>query len=144
MRCLLYLMQSNFQKGSITNRTIFKVVFVCRRNPEGWFPKRWFWRMFPRNENRNEGTFGCSPGTKTGTRVRSHVPPERRPERGYIRQSRPFTKLPFCLQVSMFLYVMLTILWYALLICIPYKGVCKRWVCCNAFMKVCVEQMRMR
>ena len=35
-----------------------------RRNPKGWFPKGWFWRMFPRNENRNEGTFGCSPGTK--------------------------------------------------------------------------------
>ena len=30
----------------------------------------------PWNENWNEGTFGCSPGTKTGTRVRSHVPPE--------------------------------------------------------------------
>ena len=38
-------------------------------------PKGWFWRMFPRNENRNEGTFGCSPGTKTGTRVRSPKPP---------------------------------------------------------------------
>ena len=24
---------------------------------EGWFPKGWFRRMFPRNENRNEGTF---------------------------------------------------------------------------------------
>ena len=24
---------------------------------KGWFPKGWFWRMFPRNENRNEGTF---------------------------------------------------------------------------------------
>ena len=23
----------------------------------------------PRNENRNEGTFGCSPGTKTGTKI---------------------------------------------------------------------------
>ena len=46
------------------------------------FPKGWFWRMFPwnenrkrgdvhmfpGNENRNEGTFACSPGTKTGTR----------------------------------------------------------------------------
>ena len=45
--------------------------------------------MFPRNENRdegtfesspgtknrNEGTFACSPGTKTGTRVRSPKPP---------------------------------------------------------------------
>ena len=25
--------------------------------PKGWFPKGWFWRMFRRNENRNEGTF---------------------------------------------------------------------------------------
>ena len=24
---------------------------------KGWFPKGWFRRMFPRNENRNEGTF---------------------------------------------------------------------------------------
>ena len=31
--------------------------------------------MFSQNEkNWNEGTFGCSPGTKTGTRVRSRVP----------------------------------------------------------------------
>ena len=91
---------------------------------KGGFPKGWFWRTFPRNENRNEGAFGCSPGTKTGTRVhsdvprsenrnegtvacsartktgtrvRSHVPPERKPERGYVRQNHPFTKPPFCL-----------------------------------------------
>ena len=41
---------------------------------KGWFPKGWFWRMFPQNENperghirmfpRNEGTFARSPGTK--------------------------------------------------------------------------------
>ena len=31
--------------------------------------------MFPWNENRNEGTFACSTGTKTGTRVRSPKPP---------------------------------------------------------------------
>ena len=31
--------------------------------------------MFPWNEHRNEGTFGCSPGTKTGTRVDSPKPP---------------------------------------------------------------------
>ena len=55
--------------------------------------------MFPRNENRNEGTFRCSPRTKTGTRVRSHVPPERKPERGHIRQNHPFTKPPFHLPV---------------------------------------------
>ena len=43
-------------------------------------------------ENRNEGTFGYSPGTKNGTRVHSHVPPEQRD----IRQNHPFTKPPFC------------------------------------------------
>ena len=30
---------------------------VFRGFAKGWFPKGWFWRMFPRNENRNEGTF---------------------------------------------------------------------------------------
>ena len=70
---------------------------------KGGFPKGWFWRMFPRNENWNEGTFGssppigCSPGTKTGTRARSHVPPERKPERGHIRQNHLFGKPPFWL-----------------------------------------------
>ena len=75
------------------------------------------------------GFGGCSPGTKTGTRVRSpkppfyetallspsdpfwgrqrvvskrvvsaDVPPERKPERGYVRQNRPFTKPPFISQ----------------------------------------------
>ena len=39
---------------------------------KGGFPKGWFWRMFPRNE-------------KIGTSVRSDVPPERKPERGYVR-----------------------------------------------------------
>ena len=60
-----------------------------RRSPKGWFPKGWSWRMFTQNENRNEGTFGCSPrtknrnegtfacshGTKSGTRVHSPKPP---------------------------------------------------------------------
>ena len=63
---------------------------------KGGFPKGWFWRMFP----RNEGTFGRSPRTKTGTRVHSDVPPERKPERVYIRQNHPFTKPPFCLPVT--------------------------------------------
>ena len=76
------------------------------------------------------GFGGCSPGTKTGTRVRSpkppfwkppfylpmtlfgvdkrvvskrvvsaDVPPERKPERGYVRQNHPFTKPPFYLPV---------------------------------------------
>ena len=38
-------------------------------------PERGYVRMFPRNENRNEGTFACSPGTKTGKRVHSPKPP---------------------------------------------------------------------
>ena len=38
-------------------------------------PERGYIRMFPRNENRNEGTFGCCPGTKTGTRAYSPKPP---------------------------------------------------------------------
>ena len=58
------------------------------------------------------GTPRCSPGTKAGTRnrtfprneawtrVRSHVPPERTPERGHIRQNHPFRKPPFCLPVK--------------------------------------------
>ena len=77
------------------------------------------------------GFGGCSPGTKTGTRVRSpkppfwkppfylpvtlfgvdkrvvskrvvsaDVPPERKPERGYVRQNHPFTKPPFYLPVN--------------------------------------------
>ena len=37
--------------------------------------KRVVWRMFPRNENRNEGTFACSPGTKTRMRAHSPKPP---------------------------------------------------------------------
>ena len=31
------------------------------------------------------GFGGCSSRTKTGTRVHSDVPPERKPERGYVR-----------------------------------------------------------
>ena len=31
--------------------------------------------MLPGNENRNDGTFACFPGTKTGTRVQSPKPP---------------------------------------------------------------------
>ena len=52
---------------------------------------------------QKSGFGGCSPGTKTGTRVHSDVPPEwkpergyvcmfppeRKPERGYVRQSHP-------------------------------------------------------
>ena len=57
--------------------------------PKGWFskrvvvayvplerkPERGYVRMFPWNENWNEGTFACSPGTKTRTTVHSPEPP---------------------------------------------------------------------
>ena len=48
---------------------VFKNIYLGLT--KGWFPKGWFWRMFARNENQNEGTFACSP--------------ERKPERGYVR-----------------------------------------------------------
>ena len=72
--------------------------------------------MFPRNENRNEGTFAktthletalLSPNDPFGVDKRvvskrvlsADVPPERKPERGYVRQDHPFTKPPFYLPV---------------------------------------------
>ena len=51
--------------------------------------ERGYIRMFPRNAN-----------LLTGTRVRSLDPPERKPERGHVRQNHPFTKPPFCLLSS--------------------------------------------
>ena len=53
--------------------------------------------MFPgTNKQRKEGTFGCSPAPKDGTKVHSDFLRYQRPERGHICQNRPFTKLPFC------------------------------------------------
>ena len=48
-----------------------------------WLRK--FFRGSHRVVFQKGGVGGCSPGTKTGTRVHSHVPPERKPERGYVR-----------------------------------------------------------
>ena len=42
------------------------------------------------------GFGGYSPVPKPGTRVQSDVPRYQKPERGHIRQNRPFTKPPFC------------------------------------------------
>ena len=67
---------------------------------KGGFPKGGFGGCSPVPKTRNEGAFACSPGTKTGTRALSHVTPERKPERGYIRQNHPFTKPPFCLPLT--------------------------------------------
>ena len=84
---------------------------------KGRFPKGWFRRMFPRNENPNEGTFakttlletallspndpfGVDKGVVSKRVVSADVPPERKPERAYVRQNHPFTKPPFYLPVT--------------------------------------------
>ena len=68
-------------------RVVSKRVVLADCPPERK-PERGYIRMFPRNENWNEGTFACCP--------------ERKPEQGYIRQNRPFTKPPFYLPVTFF------------------------------------------
>ena len=60
---------------------------------------RLFWGVAKTVVFEKGGSGRCSPGTKTGMRVHSHVPLERKPERGYVRQNHPFTKPPFCLPV---------------------------------------------
>ena len=66
----------------------------AQRPGTGGFQKGGFWRMLPGTKSRNEGTFGCSPVPKTGRRVYADIPRYQKPERGRIRQNRPFTKLP--------------------------------------------------
>ena len=46
------ILKSDKTAGNSLTRTVNN-----RGMAKGWFPKGWFWRMFPRNENRNEGTF---------------------------------------------------------------------------------------
>ena len=56
-------------------RVNFSNRMVLADDPPERKPERGYIRMFPRNENRNEGTFACSPGMKTGTRAHSPKPP---------------------------------------------------------------------
>ena len=65
------------RSGLLTKGWFSKRVVLADVPPERK-PERGYIRMFPQNENRNEGTFGCSPGTKTRTRVRSDDPPEKK------------------------------------------------------------------
>ena len=80
------------------------------------FVSHFFARLLLPTPFRKGGFGGCSPGTKTGTRVHSDVPPERKPEqvyirmfpqnekpeRGYVRQDHPFTKpLLFVYQLTL-------------------------------------------
>ena len=84
---------------------------------KGLFPKGWFWRMFPRNENRNDGAFAKTTLLRNRPFISQWAPfwcwqkgyfqkggfggcsPERKPERGYVRQNHPFAKPPFYLPV---------------------------------------------
>ena len=60
--------------SGVAKRVVFQRVVLADLPPERK-PERGYIRMFPQNENRNEGTFACSPRTKTGTRVHSPNPP---------------------------------------------------------------------
>ena len=85
---------------------------------KGWFPKGWFWRMFPRNEKTGTRVhspkppfwkpsfylpmtlFGVDKRVVSKRVVSADVPPERKPERGHVRQNHPFRKPPFYLPVK--------------------------------------------
>ena len=49
--------QQNPPKNALAIPFVASVSLASRGLTKGWFPKGWFRRMFPRNENRNEGTF---------------------------------------------------------------------------------------
>ena len=59
---------------------------------EGAFRKGGFGGCSLVPKNWSEGTLGCSPVPKTGTRVHSDVPLYQKPERGYIPPKPPFYK----------------------------------------------------
>ena len=46
-------------------------------------------------------TFGVDKRVVSKRVVLADVPPERNPERGYIRQNHPFTKPPFCVPLRL-------------------------------------------
>ena len=60
--------------SGVDNRVVSKRVVLEDVPPEGK-QEQGYLRMFPGANNRNKGAFACSPGTKTGTRVRSPKPP---------------------------------------------------------------------
>ena len=93
------------------DRTVFSVASLWGWQ-KGGFQKGGFGGCSPGTKNRTRvhsdvpperkperGYVRMFPWTKTRTRVRSHVPPERKPERGYVRQNHPFKKPPFYLPV---------------------------------------------
>ena len=73
---------SGVDKRVVYKRVVSKRVVLADVPPERKL-ERGYIRMFPWNEDRNEGMFACSP--------------ELKPERGHVRQNHPFTKPPFYL-----------------------------------------------
>ena len=63
---------------------------------KGWFPKGRFWRMFPGTKTGTRVHSHVPPVPKSGTRVHSNVPRYQKLERGNIHQNHPFSKPPFC------------------------------------------------
>ena len=93
----------------VKQRTQIREIPPNQQNWPEYFPEGLNWHnpisLVPKRVVFQKGGFGgCSPGTKTGTRLHSdvppepktgtrvhlHVPPEREPERGHIRQNHPF------------------------------------------------------
>ena len=71
----------NRNEGTFAKATLLETALLSPNDPflvltKGWFPKGWFRRMFPRNENRNENR--------------------------NVRQNHPFTKPPFYLPVTFY------------------------------------------
>ena len=52
-----------------------RISLSLRGFAKGWFPKGWFWRMFPFTKTKDECTFRCSPARRTGKRAHSLKPP---------------------------------------------------------------------
>ena len=79
---------------------------ACGGWQKGGFPKGWFWRTFPQNENQNEGTFGCSLGTKAGTIYVHMFPQNENRNEGTFAKTTLLTKPPFCIPVKTLTAVM--------------------------------------
>ena len=65
---------------------------------KGWFPKGWFWQMFPCTAISSKKSKKSFPAVLSWQKkaVIFDFPAPPKPEQDHIRQNRPFTKPPFC------------------------------------------------
>ena len=70
---------------------------LCRGFAKGWFPKGWFWQVFPCTDISSKQPFSATlPWQKKGMIFDFPGPQSRKfPEQGHILQNRAFTKPPF-------------------------------------------------